>query len=184
MRLRSSIPRSLSITLRPRQNGRRFAHDTLKRIFFNENVRISIKISLKFVPKGPNNNIPTLVQIMAWRRPGHKPLSETMLVSLPTHICVTRPQWVNTLWLRQMAAILQMTLSNSFSWLKIVFWFRFHWNLFPVIQQMIGLNQEITHYLNQWWSISLTHIIFTHSGCFNEIDPDVLCIFKVMIRNV
>ena len=42
-------------TLRPRQNGRRFADDTLKRIFLNENVRISIKIPLKFVPKGPIN---------------------------------------------------------------------------------------------------------------------------------
>ena len=41
----------------------------------NENVRISISISLKFVPEGPINNIPALVQIMAWRRPGHKPLS-------------------------------------------------------------------------------------------------------------
>ena len=32
---------------------------------------------------------------MAWRRPGDKPLSEPMMVSLPMHICVTRPQWVN-----------------------------------------------------------------------------------------
>ena len=33
---------------------------------------------------------------MAWRRSGDKPLSEPMMVSLPTHICVTRPQWVNS----------------------------------------------------------------------------------------
>ena len=59
-----------------------------------KNVRISIKVSLKFVPKGPINNIPSLVQIMAWRRPGDKPLSDQMLVSLSTHICVTRPQLV------------------------------------------------------------------------------------------
>ena len=81
-------------TLRPRQNGRHFTDDIFKCIFLNENVWISIKISLKFVPKGPINNIPTLVQIMAWRRPGDKPLSEAMMVKLPTHICVTRPQWV------------------------------------------------------------------------------------------
>ena len=49
---------------------------------------------LKFVPKGPINDIPALVQIMAWRRLGDKPLSESMMVSLPTHVCVTRPQWV------------------------------------------------------------------------------------------
>ena len=48
-------------TLRPRQNGRHFADDTFKRIFLNENVRISIKISLKFVPKGPIHNTPALV---------------------------------------------------------------------------------------------------------------------------
>ena len=79
-------------TLRPRQNGRRFADDTFKRIFLNENVRISIKIALKFVTKGPINNNPALLQIMAWRRSGDKPLSEPMMVSLLKHICVTRPQ--------------------------------------------------------------------------------------------
>ena len=46
-------------------------------------------------PKGPINNIPALVQIMACRRPGDKPLSELMMASLLMHICVTRPQWVN-----------------------------------------------------------------------------------------
>ena len=81
-------------TLRPWQNGRHFADDILKCIFLNENVWIPIKISLKFVPKGPINNIPALVEIMAWRRPGDKPLSEPVTVGLPTHICVTRPQWV------------------------------------------------------------------------------------------
>ena len=59
-----------------------------------ENARILIHISLHFVPLGPINNIPALVQIMAWRRPGDKTLSEPMMVRLPTHICVTRPQWV------------------------------------------------------------------------------------------
>ena len=83
---------SLGRVNEPKQNGRRFADDTFKRIFLNENVTISIKISLKFVPKGSINNNPSLVQIMAWRRPGDKPLSEPMMVSLTTHICVTRPQ--------------------------------------------------------------------------------------------
>ena len=82
-------------TLRPRQDGRHFPDDIFKWILLNENVWISINISLKFVPRGPINNIPTLVQVMAWRRPGDKPLSEPMMVRLPTHICVTRPQWVN-----------------------------------------------------------------------------------------
>ena len=82
-------------SLRPRQNGRLFADDTFKRIFLNENIKISTKNSLKSVPKGLINNIPALVLIMAWRQPGDKPLSEPMLVRPLTHICVTRPQWVN-----------------------------------------------------------------------------------------
>ena len=84
-------------TLRPRQNGRRFADDIFKCIFLNENVWISLKISLKFVPNVRINNIPALVQIMAWRWQGDKPLSEHMMVNLPTHVCVTRPQWINSI---------------------------------------------------------------------------------------
>ena len=85
-------------TLRPRQNGRHFQDDIFKCIFLIENVWISLKISLKFVPKVRLNNIIALVRIMVWRRPGAKPLFEPMMVSLLTHICVARPQWVNTLW--------------------------------------------------------------------------------------
>ena len=40
---------------------------------------------------------------MAWRRPGDKPLSEPMMVSLLTHICVTRPQRVKWLSMQAMA---------------------------------------------------------------------------------
>ena len=79
-------------TLRPRQNDRHFADDIFKCIFLNENTSISINISLKFVPEGLINNIQALVQIMAWLRLGDKPLSEPMMVSLLTHICITRPQ--------------------------------------------------------------------------------------------
>ena len=84
-------------TLRPRKMTD-ISQTTFSNVFcFNENAWIPIQISLKFVPKGPISNIPALVRIMAWRRPGDKPLSGPMMVRLPTHICVIRPQWVNTL---------------------------------------------------------------------------------------
>ena len=83
-------------TLRSKQNGCHFADDIFKYIFLSETFPISHKISLKFVPMGPVNIIPALVQIMAWHRPGDKPSSEPMMVRSLTHICVTRPQWVNT----------------------------------------------------------------------------------------
>ena len=61
-------------SLKSRQIRRYFAVN-----FLNEHVWIPIKISPKFVPKGPINNIPALVQIMAWRRTGDKALSEPMM---------------------------------------------------------------------------------------------------------
>ena len=96
--------------LRPRLNRRPFADDIFKCIFLNENKGILPRFSLKFVPKVRINNIPPLVQIMAWRRPGDKPLSEPMMVRLPTHICVTRPQWVNN---RNLCVILFFNRSYS-----------------------------------------------------------------------
>ena len=53
--------------------------DIFKHIFVNENFCILINISLKFVPRVQSNYIPAYVQIMAWRLPGDKPLSEPML---------------------------------------------------------------------------------------------------------
>ena len=81
-------------TLRPRQDGRHFADDSFTCVFFNENCCILIKFSLKYIRKGAINNNRALVQIMAWRRSGDKPLSEPMMVRLPTDICVAGPQWV------------------------------------------------------------------------------------------
>ena len=83
-------------TLRPRQNGHHF-QTTFWNVFSWKKIYIyiAINILLKFVPNGPINNVPALVLIMAWRRPGDKPFSEPMMISLLTHICVTWPWWVN-----------------------------------------------------------------------------------------
>ena len=81
--------------LRLRQNCCHFADNIFKHVFLNENVWILFKTSLMFVPKVWINNSAALVQIMACHRLGDKPLSEPMMIRLPTHICVTWPQWVN-----------------------------------------------------------------------------------------
>ena len=44
----------------------------------NEKLRISIRISRKFVPKGPSDNKSAFFQVMAWCRTGDKPLPEAM----------------------------------------------------------------------------------------------------------
>ena len=75
-------------TLRLRPNGRHFRDDILMSIFFNENLWILKKISLKYVPYGLIGNIASLVQIF-----------EAMLVCCTDiYICVTGPQLVNSLW--------------------------------------------------------------------------------------
>ena len=73
-----SLPQYVN-SWRPRQNDRHFADDIFKCIIWHGNTWILIKVSLKFVPKGPINNIPAFVQIMARRRPGDKPLYDSMM---------------------------------------------------------------------------------------------------------
>ena len=70
------------LTLLPRDKmAAILADDIFKCIFLNEkNPQISIKISLKFVLKGPIYKILALVWIMDWRRPDDKPLSEPMWI--------------------------------------------------------------------------------------------------------
>ena len=80
----------------PGQNGRHFADNIFICIFVNKTFCILSKISLKFVPNGPIDNNPALVQIMAWCRIGHKPLSEPMLTQfIDAYICSTRERWVD-----------------------------------------------------------------------------------------
>ena len=76
--------------------------------------KMSTKISVKFVPNGLINNFPPLVQIMSWRRPGDKALSEPMVVSFLTHICVTWHQWVKicfTISTNKSVAIIEISVA-------------------------------------------------------------------------
>ena len=70
----------LTLLVSPEQLGRHFADNIISCIFVNEKFCILIKISLKFVPKGPISHNPVLVQVMAWCRTGDKPLPEAMLI--------------------------------------------------------------------------------------------------------
>ena len=70
-----------------RENGRHFPDDIFKCIFLNENVRIASNISLNCVLYGPIDYKSALVQIMAWRRAGDKPLSEPMMTAWLYPIC-------------------------------------------------------------------------------------------------
>ena len=120
---------------------------TLSNAFFlNENVRRLIKISLKFVPKGPINNNPALVEIMAWRRPGDKPLSEPMMVCLLTHICVTRPQWVKAICRQTTLLIRVISATLTF---------------FRVPRATTQLYFAVDNVRLRQWHLLITHIVYS-----------------------
>ena len=94
--------RTLAVALQlahlpPGENGRHFADDIFNCIFMNEKFWILIRISLKFVPKGQIDNTTTLVQVMAWRQTGDKPLPESMQIKLiDAYMRHIRERWVGT----------------------------------------------------------------------------------------
>ena len=96
----------------------------------NEKCCILIKIPLKLVPKGPINNTAALVQRMAWCVPCDRPLSEPMMVSLPTHICATRHQWVKAgvkLFLKRPVVMIFVTIIGIF--MSILYFLNYNYRL-------------------------------------------------------
>ena len=150
-------------TLRPRQNGLRFADDVFKYVFLNENVWILIKISLKFVPKGLINNILALVQTMACHRSGAKPLPQPRDgLTTDAHHSVSTSKRIET----------------DTKWSLFCRHFQFYWKLVPRVQLTInhnwfrswlGADQETCYYLDQYWPSILTHICITHTQWVREI---------------
>ena len=64
---------------------------------FKEKYVDLITSPMQFVANSLIDNIPAMIEMMACLRPGDKPFSEPMAVSLLTRICATRPQWANYL---------------------------------------------------------------------------------------
>ena len=110
--------------MRPKQNGRHFPDDIFKWIFLYDSIYISIKISLKFVPQGPINNIPGLVQIMAWRLTGDKSLSETILAfvgdAYMRHSASMKPCW----WRGPVMSVDYLLLWNNLTMMKVFVYHR------------------------------------------------------------
>ena len=92
--LRIQLSRQKLNMLRTKKNCHHFADDNFKCIFMNGMYECRLKCHwFCWI-----NNITALVHIMTWRRSGDKPLSEPMMVSLLTHICVIWPQWSDGSW--------------------------------------------------------------------------------------
>ena len=88
----------------------------------------------------------------------------------------------------KMAAISQTTLSNAFSWMRMLeFWLKFHWSKclgvhLTIFQHWfrwwLGADQATSHYLNQWWlvywriyaSLGLNELTLCASYGITELD--------------
>ena len=155
-----------AINLSPHgQNGRLFTDDIFRFIFLNEKFCILIKILLKFVPKGPIDNNPTLVQIMAWRRIGDKTLFEPML----THICGTWGRWFN----------------QEFGNLQYLVFGVLHW--FPAIFLCIkGLvvGQHICGTWGRWFNYEFGNFQYLVFGVLHWFPAIFLCIKGLVVGQI
>ena len=113
------------------------------------------EVSLKFVPNGIINKTPALVQIMTWRQPGDMPLSEPMVVTLPTHICVTRPQWVNLDWVNKHECVMK-----KYSWQK------------PICKWTTKITEDFLY-----WSVVTIHNCW---NCFHML----ICVTSPIVNRV
>ena len=166
---------------------RQIADDIFKCISLNENVRVSVKISLQVVPTVSINNIPALVQIMAWRRSGDKALSESMMISLPTHICVNQPQCVNSKYVNMCSVQLSNMLKDVYvaptisSVIKpisqevriIITWPMVHleaWINWPLYGRRIFLiHSTASQHLSQWCRTVLRCPCVDTSNCWSVV---------------
>ena len=163
-------------SLTPVQNGSHFTDDTFSCIFVNEKSYIFIKISLKIVPKGQIDNNPALVHIMAWRRIGDKPLSESMLTRFTD---AYRGRWVNSLapgrfkcnFKEQFFKLNLVIHSCDINWRIALRWLQ----LDPTddkstsVQVMAWCRQAASHYLSQCRLSSLLSYSIISSQWVNHI---------------
>ena len=100
---------------------------------------------------------------MAWRRLGDKPLSDPMLVSLSTHICVTWPHCLNP------HSIVYASCWNAFwkSWKSGTCRFHTHWSS---ELGCIGLYISLRNRRVTWWHVPLNNKEPTWKYIFTETE--------------
>ena len=136
----------------PGKNGRFFGDNIFKCIFVNEKFCILIQIPLKFISKGPIDNKSALVQVMTWCRVGEKPLPESVVLRLLTHICSTRGRRVNMSKLHWIGYSIQLWFALKISLLEMSgFLYQIHvwWSLHNTIYLLCSNNH--------WWVANLWH---------------------------
>ena len=108
---------------------------------------------------------------MAWRRPGGKPLSELMVVSLLTEICVTQPQWVNQrdpLWIQNYSlavAVSYTDYKSTLIWITTSYILKCRMRSISELFRRIRLTNYISNdmWLHLKWPCTVDHAMSHHS---------------------
>ena len=165
-------------SLRPRQNRRHFPDDIFKSILLNESIWISFEISPKFVPKGPINNNPSLVQIMACSRQASSHfLNQWWLVYWRIYASLGLNE-LNSLAPGRFDYNLKLVNFKLLSMKKflsifceiVIRWMPHHLtdHKSTLIQVMTWCRQATSHYLSQCWSKSLSPHYITRPQWIKE----------------
>ena len=132
------------------------ADDIFKWIFLNENDRIPIQLLLKFVARSPIDNESALVQVMAWRRTGDKPLPEPMMTQLTdAYMWHSRGRWVNANCLSILCDIYELYTYMSYNCPR--------WYIWTAVTQ-----PRFTVYMSNL-KIMITHMALVQDGIGCEI---------------
>ena len=119
---------------------------------------------------------------MAWRRPGDKPLSEPMMVSLLTHICITRPPWVKciqpwccrclTLWVAYRVDVSEHDVHEHVQTLSLLVWHR------PLIT--VWVDTALGRPLRQLH----VHLVLKQTWSYSYIDTKDICMSNKISCNI
>ena len=92
----------------------------------------------RWMPQDTFDDKSSLVQVMAWCHQASRHYVSQCWLRFMLPYGIIRPQWVNTLRLRQNGRHFAAKFSNAFSWMKTYwFWLRFRWSLFQRVQLTI-----------------------------------------------
>ena len=106
-------------------------------LYFDSNLTES------FVSKGPIGNTSVLVQVMAWRRTGDKPLSEPMMTQFTDAYMrhqgkISRFDFENTTFCRMLSdKKISVVILTSLCWDSIWYWYCLHKHRPPLVNEVV-----------------------------------------------
>ena len=151
-----------------------FADGIFKCIVVNEKFYILLKISLKFIPKGPIDNNPALVQVMVCAEQATSHYLNQWWPSSLMHICGTRGRWVKSHQSKPPPEYNQISVNSSRESLRVCL-------LSGISAKYLKSDENITCIMQV--SCVLINFLYFHASCTNKFRCFWLCSYSwIMLR--